>query len=387
MNRKNKKQQFLIDYSSPLLAILTIFTLIVIIYLFQQKLNDTVNTIMEIGQVNIQAFNYDLDEGIQMDTEVIANLLAKFEEISLGQAGEEFQITINMLYYFIDEYSVENDPEKNIILINFCKMELLNLVKLYRQKNEIQITAFKILLFFLTGGVIIQFIIIITSLVNKNSALNQLELSQFSIQELQKTRENEREKIASFLHDSILQDLGSLLLLPEIYEYESVRKRLDDIVTTLRNLTYSTAPLQLYNIGLIDSLEELVLSFKQETDILVNFQIIGFNDTALEDDVMLVFFRIVQESLHNIKKHAGAESVDVKLVVAYPYIFLTISDNGCGMDLDKLTNVDGNDKHFGLLLMEQQVNSINGEFSIHSKINEGTTIKMKYIIKTEGLNG
>jgi two-component system sensor histidine kinase DegS len=85
----------------------------------------------------------------------------------------------------------------------------------------------------------------------------------------------------------------------------------------------------------------------------------------------LILFRIVQEALHNIIKHAKASSIHITLHFADPILKLTLVDNGQGFATHKLNQPNG------LLNMKKRTDLLNGQFDIQSALGEGTTIQIK----------
>ena len=88
-------------------------------------------------------------------------------------------------------------------------------------------------------------------------------------------------------------------------------------------------------------------------------------------------YRLVQEALNNIRKHAEASSVTIKLVAAYPNIILRITDDGKGFDDATVRMQIGKTKRMGMNSMEERVKLLNGSIEILSRPNQGTKIKIE----------
>jgi signal transduction histidine kinase len=106
----------------------------------------------------------------------------------------------------------------------------------------------------------------------------------------------------------------------------------------------------------------------------------GVNEDLLDREININLYRIVQEALNNIKKHAEATLVTIKLIASFPEIILRIEDNGKGFDFKSRKEAALNKKRMGLKNMEGRVRLINGEINFESQENKGTTIliKIKY---------
>jgi len=373
-----KRYEILYEYSNAILIFLTLLTLLVLINLFPKSIIDTSQRILKLRQVQVKAFTSGEGNQLVMDVQKIENVINEFDVHYSGKSGKEFDIIINLVNWTLDEYSKSDNVEKNSTLVKTCQKQITNMIDAYLGILHQRFHAFDYLFYLFSVGIVLQFIYII--IMNKKSlnALKTIKVRDQNLFDLQRIREDERKKIASLLHDSILQDLGSILMLPEFNESEEVRERMESTISQLRNITYSTAPLQLYNLGLDSSIQDLIINFKRQTGLDVKYQVGSLEDITLSDDVLLIFFRIVQESMNNIRKYAQATNIKISIIESYPFLLLMIKDDGIGFDLEKQKSKASHNKHYGLLLMEQQAQSINGEFKIISAPNEGTIVKMKY---------
>jgi signal transduction histidine kinase len=104
-------------------------------------------------------------------------------------------------------------------------------------------------------------------------------------------------------------------------------------------------------------------------------------DLKLDFDTEINLYRLIQEGLVNIKKHADASNVTVKLVAAFPNIILRIEDNGRGFDVQKRLATITKEKRMGIRSMEQRVKLLQGEMEILSKPMQGTKISIKFPYK------
>jgi signal transduction histidine kinase len=106
-----------------------------------------------------------------------------------------------------------------------------------------------------------------------------------------------------------------------------------DIVTEIRHLSQSLVPPSLNDIGLIASIEDLCSPLKTTHAFTVDFQYHKFNESLLPENMKLMLFRIIQEQINNIIRHAEAQSILVSLKTGDDRVTLLVSDNGKGFDL------------------------------------------------------
>ena len=152
-------------------------------------------------------------------------------------------------------------------------------------------------------------------------------------------QEDERKRIARELHDEIGQSLTAVVLLLKRLEdrapaelqsdvaeaQEAARKSLDDVRAVARQLR----PEALDDLGLVSALAALTSRFSEQTGVRVN-RVIGTGLPQLDDDEELVIYRVAQESLTNVARHAGASSVELRLERTARGIALHVVDDGVG---------------------------------------------------------
>jgi signal transduction histidine kinase len=191
--------------------------------------------------------------------------------------------------------------------------------------------------------------------------------------------EQERRRWARELHDETLQALGGLQVLlssalrrgtPEALE-QSVREAVDHIATeidSLRTLITELRPAALDEIGLAPAIESLGqrLSAVEGLEVDVRVEVGGRLDPELETTV----YRIVQEALSNIAKHARAERVSVSVTLDFDAVRIEVTDDGKGFN--PAARADG----FGLVGMRERVALAQGRLDIESS-SEGTAVRAR----------
>jgi signal transduction histidine kinase len=127
-------------------------------------------------------------------------------------------------------------------------------------------------------------------------------------------------------------------------------------------------------MGLIQTLFQYCNEFSERTGLGIEFSSAGLETMKLDSDTEINVYRLIQEGLNNVKKHAEASRVTVKLVRAFPNIILRIEDDGKGFDVDARRMASPREKRMGLQSMEERVHLLQGKMEIHSRLMHGTKI-------------
>ncbi|KAB2937688.1 MAG: hypothetical protein EFKGCFLK_00067 [Rhodocyclaceae bacterium] len=200
---------------------------------------------------------------------------------------------------------------------------------------------------------------------------------------LQEVREAEQMRIARELHDELGQHLTGLKMdiswlggklpadPPELArKAESMKKLVDTAVKSVRRIASELRPLVLDDLGLVAGLEWLAQDFSRRTGIGVALDI-DIGDTAPAEAQASALFRIVQESLTNVARHAEASQVAVTLTHAGGCLRLAVQDNGKGFAAGA-----GKAGSFGLLGIRERAIMLGGEASVAGRPGEGTRIEV-----------
>lgn len=227
-----------------------------------------------------------------------------------------------------------------------------------------------------------------------NQMLARLEEDARQMQRLSRqilqAQEEERHRLARELHDEAAQALTLLLvrlrLLERAHTPEEAQQRVQELreltaqaLENVRRVALDLRPTILDDLGLGAALEwrvdEFNVEFSRGSGTHATLEVCGL-DERLARDVELIFYRIAQEALSNVARHADAEQVCVSLVHAEGILTLAVSDNGCGFDLAKARHPFHADGHvgLGLLGMRERLGIINGELQIESTLGKGTHI-------------
>ncbi len=210
----------------------------------------------------------------------------------------------------------------------------------------------------------------LTQLSLKNTQLRLLSQYALAIQE------NERRSLALELHDEIGQSITGLKLILEQHsedvptQLEQARAIANDLLQHVRNMSLNLRPTVLDDFGLCPALDWLFKRFTTQTGISICHNVDPFFERRFEKIIEITAFRVIQEALTNIARHAGVNEAYVLLTMEPDYLQVSISDSGKGFDPASL--LDGNSS--GLSGMEERVTQAGGTFSLQSTLGEGTLI-------------
>lgn len=201
---------------------------------------------------------------------------------------------------------------------------------------------------------------------------------------LEKVREEERTGIAREIHDELGQALTGLKMdiawmkrrLPRDQEMmeqcTSIIERIDATMNTVRRIATELRPSVLDQLGLAAALEWQGQEFGARTGIAVTMDL-AIDGDAIDDDLGSAAFRILQESLTNVARHAGASCVRIRLRQTPAMLTLDVSDDGVGIASERL---DGS-ASLGLVGMRERALACGGELSILGSPGRGTTVSLR----------
>jgi PAS domain S-box-containing protein len=212
----------------------------------------------------------------------------------------------------------------------------------------------------------------------------QQRLRDFSAY-LQRVQENERTHIAREIHDELGQTLTALKMdvswlkrkmedisLPVKQKISSMTALIDETISRVKKITAELRPGLLDDLGLAAAIEWQADEFSKRTEIPCKV-VIRPEDMTLNNTISTSLFRVFQEALTNIMRHAKATKVEVHLIEHGHEVELKIRDNGCGIQASQMNNP----KSFGLVGMRERIQFIGGQVRILGKKGKGTTIQVQ----------
>ncbi len=213
----------------------------------------------------------------------------------------------------------------------------------------------------------------------KNSLVELHRLTQH----VQKVREEERVAIARELHDDLGQSLTAVKIdLGIIRQNISDEKMLQKItkvaalvsetIKTVQKITFQLRPSIIDDLGLEAGIEWYTSEFSERNGIEVNLEIKP--DIIISPEISLVIFRIMQESLTNVSRHAKATKIDILLNESADYINFVVKDNGIGISENQLNSKIS----FGIIGMKERADSVGGKLTIMKNKKGGTSLQLTF---------
>lgn len=203
-----------------------------------------------------------------------------------------------------------------------------------------------------------------------------------------KAQEQERQRVSKEIHDGPAQTMANVVLKAELcdrlidIDEKKARRELNilkgivrDSLKDIRRIIYDLMPMSLDDLGLIPTIQRLTINFEEETSISVDLEV-NKNNEIKESIIQLTIFRIIQEALNNIKKHSKANNVSVRMDIGLDKIYLRISDDGIGFNVDEKIDSFNTKSGFGLYSIRERVDLLKGKIEIDSIIGKGTNIKV-----------
>lgn len=266
------------------------------------------------------------------------------------------------------------------------KLQLLSL----KQKNNLNY-----ILFF--GAIILLIISVLSYRTYKQKQtlqaqrIRELEtLQQLSVTEnVLKGEEKERTRLAKDLHDglggmlsgikySLNSMKGNLIMTPENNQaFERSIDMLDSSIKEMRRVAHNMMPEALVIFGLNTALKDFCNEVNQSGALLVNFQSIGMEDEELEQTISIAIYRIIQELINNIMKHASAKNAIVQISNMEGHISVTVEDNGTGFDTAILKHSMG----IGWRNIQNRIDFLKGTLDVQSEKGKGTSVHIELNIQ------
>lgn len=279
-------------------------------------------------------------------------------------------------YKYFDKY----DSLSTIYKADDFKQKLNELnIKYNTEKKEAElilskeiITSNNRYMAFLISGLLVALLIIALGLTiykRKKIEIEQKHTQIFTKQLFNKTEE-ERKRIAFDIHDGVNNELLLIKNSLQITD-ETTKNKIDNLMNTVRIISRNLHPVLFEEVGLQESIEQLVERVQENNKFILNTEIDYKGCLTSADELQL--YRIIQESVNNIIKYSKAEAAIITINQYKEKLIVEIKDNGKGFNVNETL---ANKKSFGLHNIIERSKAINGNASITSNQN-GTTIKIE----------
>jgi PAS domain S-box-containing protein len=208
-------------------------------------------------------------------------------------------------------------------------------------------------------------------------------------------QEEERRNLARELHDDLCQWLSGMKLSIGMLEeslsenkqtankLRKIKQQINNRIIEVRRMATTLRPSALDDFGMCIALERLCENFEKMHEIRVTFTKTDTRHDHYPSEIEIAIYRIAQEALSNIMKHANAKSVDVSFTETDRTIILRIEDNGVGIDEKKMKSRKSDNTGLGLISMKERANLLGGTMQINSFPGRGTKINVEIPFSSE----
>ena len=269
--------------------------------------------------------------------------------------------TANALAYYQTLYETEK-KEKELV-------EKTTSISLLEKDNE----SFKKAMLFGGIAILLSFGLILLYRNQRHLKSNKVLQEKFS-QELLISQEGERRRISKDLHDGIGQQL--LVIKNKLMSTgdADTKKMVDHTIEEVRAISRDLHPFQLQELGITKAIEYTINQIDENTTLFISAEIDNIDDIFSKEDEVNIY-RIIQESLSNILKHAHAEAGKVSIKKFTNNILISIRDNGVGFDFaEKYQDV----KSLGLKTLLERTKFLKGQMKVTSKKDTGTVLEFQF---------
>ena len=205
--------------------------------------------------------------------------------------------------------------------------------------------------------------------------------------ELQSVQDGERARISRELHDDLSQNLSALRFgldwletsLPSdrsvlLEKIQRLREITDSTMQQMQRIALELRPAVLIDLGLRAAIQHVVATTIESGSHAVNVQLeFAVDESAFDQDTKFTFFRVFQEALTNVRRHADAKTVHVRIYETRKHLLLEVDDDGRGMHLAEAAELRSG---LGILGMEERARLLRGRLNLFSKVGEGTHLTL-----------
>ncbi len=295
--------------------------------------------------------------------------------------------------HIVSGLEIEYETEKKDLELSEKALEI--------ERNEALLSKRNYFIFALSGALISAFVflfLIRRSLKQKkilaetNVALEKEKIIQLkneqqvvALKSMMDGEEKERSRIAKDLHDGLGGLLSSVKLffsniqtenegLKKSADFNKALELLDNTSLEARKIAHNLMPEALVKFGLIDALKDFCNNISSSNSLTIDFQSYHLTE-RLPETMEIMIYRIAQELVNNIVKHAKATEAIVQLMQNDNVLYLTVEDNGIGFDKEKINKTSA-----GMSNIKSRIDYLNGSFEIDSAINKGTSININILL-------
>ncbi len=229
---------------------------------------------------------------------------------------------------------------------------------------------------------------------NFNSKIGEIQEAQQMAVGIIRAQEEERKRVAREIHDGPAQSMANIVMRAEYclklldLDPEKVREELVSLqnlvrmsLLDVRKIIFDLRPMVLDDLGLAPAIKKYLSDYKEQYGLHVDFLFFG-EQRRLDSAIEIALFRIVQETITNVRKHAKAKRAIVKIEQLNEKVNIHMKDDGTGFNLDEIMT-DTNHKGYGLVGMRERVQLLKGEMNIITAPGQGAAINISVPLKVE----
>lgn len=221
--------------------------------------------------------------------------------------------------------------------------------------------------------------------------VNQIEaVSQEKVfgAQIIKAQEDERLRVSREIHDGPAQIMANVIYHSGMCErlididgdrakegLQQLREQIRGCLTEIRKIIFDLRPMSLDDLGLVAAVEQFLEKFENRFEVKVDFEFIG-RECKINKHAEVSLFRIMQEALNNVYKHAEVKKAKLKLIYTAEHIAIIVEDQGCGFVIDSLTTEEDKAECYGVMGMKERVKLLKGQFSLQSQPGNGTKLRI-----------
>lgn len=342
------------------------------------------NTMLEMARVGeeLAGVKEDVSDTIyQVDETIIEEKKARIRLVEVSKdfhryTEEDIKTAYDNAYMLQVELVKLREREK---LLRYRRDHLeISLRRLQNtaQRSEKLVSQMGLVFNYLSGG-----------LKDLNIKINELQKTQEMALGIITAQEEERKRVAREIHDGPAQSMANIVMRAEFclklldMHPEKVRDELIALqllvrssLTDVRKIIFDLRPMVLDDLGLRPAIKRYLSNYNEQYGLQIEYLFFG-QQRRLNSTVEVALFRIIQEMVTNIRKHARAKNAVVKIELLRKKINIYVKDDGIGFDLDTaMTDKDG--EGYGLIGMRERIQLLKGEMNIISAPGQGTSISV-----------
>lgn len=245
-------------------------------------------------------------------------------------------------------------------------------------------------------GLLHQFVYIIAAALENSFMLEEIDRSHQELRFLTKkmitVQEDERKRLAADIHDTIAQILTGISYKIQLCKELAKKnprqlqdqlnksiKMLNQAIDQSKDLMTSLRPDLIDMMGLVPALKRLIKNFQEETGIRIMARLP--KKVQMPSEVNICLFRVAQEALTNVHKHAGTKTSEFRLQKTSKNLILVVADAGKGFDGPREVHRTNDANRLGLVCMKERLEAVGGSLMVHAGINSGCRVEAKIPIR------